>query len=330
MTEALDQVVETLIGAQRLLLMTHEHPDGDAIGSLVAMHRLLKAAGHHAPMLITEGDDPAEEYMSMVDWEQVVRSPSELGPAVTLVLLDCGNYERSPIRNLDPAGATVINIDHHHDNTRFGSLNLVDPDASCTAEIVWRIAPRLGAEIDRDTAHALYAGLITDTGRFMYSNTGPEAHRMAADLISKGVEVERMYRRIYEGIDEGKVRLLGRALSGLQRFEDGALSVVWLDRSAFDEIGALDDWTEGIVDYIRAIEGTAVAAVVREPASEPLNRRISLRASREGIDVSLIAREGGGGGHKGAAGFSSRLERDALVEFLRSHVVAQLGSRNSA
>jgi bifunctional oligoribonuclease and PAP phosphatase NrnA len=330
MNELFDQSISTIRQAESLLLMTHEHPDGDAIGSLVAMHRLLTQAGLDAPMLISDGDDPAAEYMSMVDWGKVVRVPEQLGPGVTLVLLDCGNYERSPIKDLDPAGATVINIDHHHDNTRFGSINVVDPDASCTAELVWRIAERLGAEIDLETAHALYAGLITDTGRFMYSNTGPEAHRMAADLISKGVEVERMYRRIYEGIEEGKVRLLARALSGLERFDDGSLSLVWLDRDAFDQLDASDDWTEGIVDYIRAIEGTAVAAVVREPAGDPQNRRISLRASLEGVDVSLIAREGGGGGHKGAAGFSSRLDRHELIEFLRAHVTAQIGSHKPA
>ena len=330
MIELLDQAIGTIRESSSLLLMTHEHPDGDAIGSLVAMNRLLTKAGQNAPMLITDGDDPAAEYMSMVDWGQVVRTPGEMGPGVTLVLLDCGNYERSPIKDLDPAGATVVNIDHHHDNTRFGSVNVVDPDASCTAELVWRIAERQGIEIDVDTARALYAGLITDTGRFMYSNTGPEAHRMAADLIAKGVEVERMYRRIYEGIEEGKVRLLARGLSSLERFDDGALSLVWLDRTAFDELGAADDWTEGIVDYIRAIEGTSVAAVVREPAGDPSNRRISLRASREGIDVSLIAREGGGGGHKGAAGFSSRLDREALIEFLRAHVTAQVGADTHA
>ncbi len=329
MTDGLDQITASILSAERLLLMTHEHPDGDAIGSLVAMHRLLKQAGHEAPMLITAGDDPAAEYMAMVDWDEVVRDPGNLGPDVTLVLLDCGNYERSPIKNLDPRGATVINIDHHHDNTRFGSLNLVDPAASCTAEIVWRIAERMGSEIDIETGQALYAGLITDTGRFMYSNTGPEAHRMAAALIANGVDVERMYRRIYEGIDEGKVRLLARALSGLERYEDGALSIVWLDRAAFDDLSASDDWTEGIVDYLRAIEGTAVAAVVREPANEPSNRRISLRASMDGIDVSMIAREGGGGGHKGAAGFSSRLDRDELIGFLRTHVAAQVGSNNA-
>jgi len=328
-SDSLQTAVDLILASDRLLLMTHEHPDGDAIGSLTALHRILVSIGREAPMLITEGDDPGGEYSFLVPWDQVVREVPADRDNLLMVMLDCGNYERSPVGRIEAAPATVVNIDHHHDNTRFGTINVVDAEASCTAELVWRMRAMLGGEIDDLTAQALYAGLITDTGRFMYSNTGPEAHAMAADLIERGVNVEAMYRRIYEGVAEGKVRLLATALTALERYDDGNLSLTFLDRAAFENADAADDWTEGIVDHLRAIAGTAVAAVIREPTNNPSSRRVSLRASREGVDVSEIARAGGGGGHKGAAGFSSEMHRDELVEFLRSEVAAQLSAAGS-
>lgn len=326
MSHSPEDAVSAILAQDELILMTHEHPDGDAIGSLSALHRMLVSIGRSPTMLITEGDDPADEYRFLVSWDDVVRELPDGSSGATLVLLDCGNYERSPIGSLDPSGFKVVNIDHHHDNTRFGDVNVVDPEASCTAELVWRMAPLMKAPIDALTAQALYAGLITDTGRFMYSNTGTQAHAMAADLIDRGVDVEAMYRRIYEGVDEGKVRLLGAALSKLQRFDGGTLSVTFLNREDFDGANAADEWTEGIVDHLRAIQGTAVAAVVREPEGSPDIRRVSLRASMSGIDVSVIARGGGGGGHKGAAGFSTDLGEAELIEFLRAAVSAQMAA----
>ena len=330
MTPALTELAARLTSAERLLLLTHEHPDGDAIGSLSALHRMLASVGVRSEVLVAEDDAPAAEYRFLVPWDQVRRSlPDDLS-GWTLALLDCGNRERSPLGDREPTGAFVINVDHHHDNTRFGDLDFVDPDASCTAEIVWRLREPLGATIDDIAAQALYAGLVTDTGRFMYSNTGTEAHRMAAHLIELGVPVEQMYRRIYEGVEEGRVRLLAGALAGIERHEAGALTLTWLSRDLFVGAGASDDWSEGIVDHLRAIEGTCVAAVVREPERDPSVRRVSLRAARDGVDVSLIAREAGGGGHKGAAGFSSDLPREELILFLRQAVASQVGNSTIA
>ena len=122
------------------------------------------------------------------------------------------------------------------------------------------------------------------------------------------------------------MRLLARALNSIERHQDGALTLTWLSRDDFDSASAPDDWSEGIIDHLRAIQGTAVAAVIREPKQDPTTRRISLRSARDGVDVSLIAREGGGGGHKGAAGFSSSLRRDELIVFLRVAVADQVAN----
>src|SRR3954469_987652 len=139
----------------------------------------------------------------------------------TIVFLDCGNIERNPAAGAEMDGAHVLNIDHHHDNTRFGTVNHVDDTASCTAEIVWQLMGALGLRASGDVADALYVGLVTDTGRFMYDNTGTQAHLMAADLIEAGVDVHGIYRQLYEGMPYGKLQLLARALAHVQRFDDG-------------------------------------------------------------------------------------------------------------
>ncbi len=316
MSSTLADAVAALQTEANLVLLTHEHPDGDAVGSLVGLHRVLSSAGISSQIYINPEDQPAVEYRFLLDGSAVTEQvPSQLSET-TLVILDSGNLERSAIGVSGESAKLIVNIDHHHDNTRFGAINHVDADASCTAEIVWSIANELGATIDQLAAKALYIGLVTDTGRFMYSNTGVKAHQMAADLIGSGLEPAPMFRRIYEGVPEGRAALLGRALSKVERHAEGAVSLVLLTRADFDECGAIDGWSEGIIDHLRALSGTKVAAVIREPSGSPDNRRISLRASTDEVDVSAIARAGGGGGHPGAAGFSSDLPPAELISFI--------------
>ena len=322
MSETLSAIAAALREHSNLVLLTHEHPDGDAIGSLIGLHRVLSAAGIESKVLIDPSDAPAAEYQFLIPSEGVLESLPEDLATTTLVILDSGNLERSAAGERGATAASIINVDHHHDNTRFGSINYVDANASCTAEIVWEIASELEADIDETAAKALYIGLVTDTGRFMYSNTGPAAHQMAADLISRGVETAAMFRRIYEGIPEGRAALLGRALSKLERYADGAVTLVFLTRQDFDECEAIDGWSEGIVDHLRAVEGTKIAGVIREPSNGPENRRVSLRAATDDVDVSAIARAGGGGGHPGAAGFSSSLPVAELSAFIVESAIA--------
>jgi phosphoesterase RecJ-like protein len=244
------------------------------------------------------------------------------------VFLDCGNIDRMPVDFLQAAGLHILNIDHHHDNTRFGTVNLVDPQASCTAEIVWHLAKELGAEITPRIADALYTGLVTDTGKFMYENTTPEAHRMAAELIEAGVEPHAVYRRLYEDLPFRRLQLLQRALSRVERFDGGVITIAHLLKEDYEQTGAQENDSEGVVDHMRAVEGTAVAMLVRELLSDDRNgmRKVSLRATDGRVDVSRIAREFGGGGHPQAAGFATPLPYPELVEKLRGHVREQLAA----
>jgi phosphoesterase RecJ-like protein len=323
-----DQVVTELRDAEKLLLTTHENPDGDALGSLLATHWILQQLGKDSLMYMSPDEFPLPwEYRSWT-FDGLVGAPPEDVAERTIVFLDCGNIDRMPMDFLKQDGLHVLNIDHHHDNTHFGTVNLVVPDASCTAEIVYGLAKELGAEITPPIADALYVALVTDTGRFMYENTTPEAHRMAAELIEAGVAAHDVYRRLYEDLPFRRLLLLQRALASVERHDDGAITVAHLTKHDFEETGAVETDSEGIVDHVRAVEGTAVAVLVRELLAYDREgmRKVSLRATDGRVDVSAIAREMGGGGHRQAAGFSTELPYPQLVDTLRQQVGAQLAS----
>ena len=338
-----EQVLEELRSAEKLIVVTHENVDGDALGSLIAMQEILAAQGRDCLMFIDAGEFPLPTEYQFFSLPGLVSAPPADLEQRTIVFLDCGNLERNPAQAFrredgDRAGAgggplRIVNIDHHHDNTLFGTINYVRPEASCTAEIVWELMQGLGVPATLTIAEALYVGLITDTGRFMYENTSPRAHQMAADLIGAGVDVHEIYRRVYEGIPYGKLALLARGLAKVARYDGGRLTVTELDARDFAESGAEESYSEGVIDHLRAVEGTAVAALIRERVSDNNGsgppRKVSLRASDERVDVSAIARAQGGGGHRQAAGFSTSMGWDELVEFLREAVAEQLAGTPS-
>ncbi|HUN79155.1 MAG TPA: DHH family phosphoesterase [Solirubrobacteraceae bacterium] len=322
---ARELVLERIREDSRFVLATHENVDGDALGSLLGMHGLLRALGKDALMFMADSEFPLPEEYRWVTLDGVIQAPPADIAQRTVVMLDCGNIDRNSAEVLRD-GAHLLNIDHHHDNTGFGTVNHVVPEASCTAEIIWDLMRDLGVTPDRCVAQALYVGLVTDTGRFMYESTGPAAHRMAAELISAGVDVQDIYRKLYEDLPYAKLALLGRALSQVCRFDSGELTLAALSAADFHELEALDSYSEGIVDHLRAVRDTKVAALVRELSAPERSgqRKVSLRASDDDVDVSAIARAQGGGGHRRAAGFSTTLELAELIEFLRREIATQL------
>jgi phosphoesterase RecJ-like protein len=322
-----DRIIEEIRGADKLIAVTHENPDGDALGSLVAMQQILVALGKDSLIYIDANEFPLPYEYRFLPLTGVVHNPPEDIDERTIIFLDCGNLDRTSGEGLHRAGARILNIDHHHDNTRFGTVNLVDPHASCTAEIVWDLMHGLRIKPTVTIAEALYVGLITDTGRFMYENTGPRAHLMAAELIEAGVDVHEMYRRVYEGVPYGKLALLARGLANVERYDDGRLTLSGLTAADFTESGAEESYSEGVVDHLRAVQGTAIAALVRDRIGENNGdglRKVSLRASDERVDVSRIARAQGGGGHRQAAGFTTSMPWPELVSFLRDELAQQL------
>ena len=325
-TTDLELVLDELRQADKLLLTTHENPDGDALGSLLATHQILSSLGKDSLMFMAADEFPLPHEYRYMNFNGVLNGPPGDVAERTIVFLDCGNIDRMPVDFLQQADLHILNIDHHHDNTRFGTVNLVVPDASCTAEIVWDLMRALGVEPSPTIAEALYVGLVTDTGRFMYENTGTRAHVMAAELIAAGVDVHEMYRRLYEGIPFGKLELLARGLSNVERYDDGRLTITRLSARDYAETGAAENYSEGVVDHLRSVHGTAVAGLVRDLLGDGHEgrRKVSLRATDERIDVSAIARAQGGGGHRQAAGFTTTMEWPELIAFLRREIAAQL------
>jgi len=310
-------IVEHLRSDEKFLLTTHENPDGDALGSMLGMHRLLELSGKDSVMFLAAKEFPlAVEYQFLPLEEVFHEAPADIADR-TVVFLDCGNVDRMPVEFLRSEGATVLNIDHHHDNTRFGEINLVDPTACCTAQIVWRLAHEAGVEIDQPMAEALYVGLVTDTGKFMYENTDEESHRMATEMIRCGVRPNVIYHRLYEHAPLEKLLLLARALSSIQRSENGQIATAYVSEADYRETGASETLTEGIIDSLRTLDGTRMVAVVRDrSAGEGPARKVSLRGTDPEVDVSAIARAQGGGGHPRAAGFSTDLEYGQILEVL--------------
>jgi bifunctional oligoribonuclease and PAP phosphatase NrnA len=327
LTSDIDRVADAIRAGDRFLLTTHENPDGDALGSLLAMHRILETLGKDSVMFLAAKEFPLPVEYRFLPLEEVFHEPPADIADRVVIFLDCGNIDRMPVDFLQNAHNKVINVDHHHDNTRFGSINLVDVEASCTAEIVYDLSGLLDVPLTPEIANALYVGLVTDTGKFMYENTNARSHRMAAGLIEAGVQVNEVYRRLYEHAPLEKLRLLSRALEGITLRDGGRLAVTYISSEDYAVTGASEALTEGIIDHLRTIDGALVAAVVRDQADGGrAARKVSMRSTDGQVDVSAIARLHGGGGHRRAAGFGTDLEFEQVVDFLIGEIDSQLGS----
>ena len=325
LTSDIDRVADAIRAGDRFLLTTHENPDGDALGSLLAMHRILEALGKDSVMFLAAKEFPLPVEYRFLPLEEVFHEPPADIADRVVIFLDCGNIDRVPAGFLQNGQNKVINVDHHHDNTRFGTINLVDVEASCTAEILYDISGLLDVRLTPEMANALYVGLVTDTGKFMYENTDARSHLMSAGLIEAGVQVNEIYRRLYEHAPVEKLKLLARALDGIVLRDDGRLAITYISTEDYTATGASEALTEGIIDHLRTIDGTLVAAVVRDQADGGrAERKVSMRSTDGQVDVSAIARVHGGGGHRRAAGFGTDLEYEQVMEFLIGEIESQL------
>ena len=318
----LTAVADAIREHDHFVITTHENPDGDALGSLLGAKLALDQLGKDSVMVL-HGDAPLPgEYGFMPLAGLSRRWPDDVAERV-LLALDCANESRIADPEVLGRVPLSIDVDHHHDNTRFGQINLIVPDASSTGEVLRDLLGELGVELTPDIAEALYIALVTDTGRFQYTNTTPKALRLAAELVEAGADVHRVFQGVYESVQFAKLKLLARALERAQIYEGGRIVVSYLLRTDFAEVGAAEPYSEGVIDYLRAVEGADMAVLIREPPRESgPTRRVSLRASVDELDVSAIARKSGGGGHRQAAGFSSEASIEEITEFVRREFLA--------
>jgi bifunctional oligoribonuclease and PAP phosphatase NrnA len=321
----LSAVVDAIRGHDRFVITTHENPDGDALGSLLAAKVAFDQLGKDSVMVLHSDAPLPGEYLFMPLAGLRRRWPDDVSERV-LVALDCANESRIADPDILGRVPLSLDIDHHHDNTRFGDINLVEATASSTGEVLRNVLRELGVELTPSIAEPLYIALVTDTGRFQYTNTTPKALRLAAELVEAGADVHRVFQGVYESVQFAKLKLLARALERAQVYEGGRIVISYLLRTDFADVGAAEPYSEGIIDYLRAVEGADMAVLIREPPREDgPTRRVSLRASIDELDVSAIARKSGGGGHRQAAGFSSEASIEEITEFVRREFAAARG-----
>jgi phosphoesterase RecJ-like protein len=325
-TSDLLAVADALRSHDRFLLVTHENPDGDALGSLLAMKLALDSLGKDSEMYLY-GDAPLPREYGFMPLEGIRREPPDDAGERVLVALDCANEQRiGPDLTLLEDAPLTLDIDHHHDNSRFGGLNLVVGDASSTGEVLRDLFAELDVELTPEIAEAIYIAVVTDTGRFQY-NTTSETLRLAAELVDAGADVHRVFQGVYGSVEFAKLKLLARALERAQVYEGGRLVVSYLTRIDFTELNLAEAYSEGIIDYLRAVEGAEMVALIREPPRrEGPPRRVSLRASLDELDVSAIARKSNGGGHRQAAGFSSGGSVEEITDFIHREFLAATGA----
>jgi len=297
------EVASALRGATRVCLACHEKPDGDAVGSLLALSLVLRRLGAETyPSWSAASVEAVAPYAWLPGKDHLVQV-SDMPPDVPVfVAVDCGAAERlGELEEIARRAPCLINIDHHPGNDDFGHLNVVVPAASSTAELVASLAEALGVELDRDIATCLYVGVVTDTGRFQYANSSPHTLRLAASLLEHGVPAPIIAQELFESAPFGFLKLVGRLLERATLYEEERFIYSWLQRSDLDETGVTPQETDGLIDAIRSTRAADVAALFKQQLDG--SYRVSLRS--KGPSVGVIARARGGGGHELASGFTA-------------------------
>jgi len=288
---------------EEFLILAHVDPDGDAIGSCLALAMGLRTAGKRA-VIVNESPLP-ESLRFLPGWEEV-RLPAEVARVFQGVfVLDCSSVDRvgTGARALLGPDAEVANIDHHAANDHFGNPRLVNTEASATAELVFEVLEACGIPIGTEAAECLYAGIASDTGAFRFANTTPRALRLAARLVERGAKPAFTADALYGRKSAGSLRILGLALSSLESRAGGQIGVLSIPHDMFARAGATPEEADGIVQFAKSLNGARVGVLILESA--PGETKLSFRSDGS-VDVNQVASRFGGGGHKNASGAKVR------------------------
>jgi phosphoesterase RecJ-like protein len=300
MTDPSQQIAALFRSQNSFLVLTHYRPDGDAVGSQLALVLLLKGIGKTVEAW--NDDEVPTKFRFLPHTDLITRPPAEAKDFDVVIAIDTSTWQRvgtaaQRIRNKKH----FVNIDHHVSNEKFADINWIVPEAPAAGQIAFDFIKRAGFTLTREIATCLFAAISTDTGSFAYANTTAESLRVAAELVDTGLNVGEICRHVYESYPYARLMLLQKALAQLQLADRKRVAYTWVTTEMFEESGAKREDTEGLIDYARAIEGVVVA-VLFEETREAGKIRISLRSKHAKIDVNSVARHFGGGGHREAAG----------------------------
>lgn len=314
-----DHAVKALKEADNVALACHVNPDGDALGSLFAASLGLKQLGKTVHPSFGNGPVEIPFSYSFLPGSGLLVQPGDVPQTDLFLALDCGAGHRlASLEKLAQNALTTINVDHHPGNDNFGRYNIVITTVSSTAEIVTRLLQDLGVELDEEIATCLYVGIVTDTGRFQYSNSTPDTLKLAADLLSLGVDAPRIAQEVYESAPFGYLKLTGRVLERAVLHERERFVYSFITRADLVETGVAPDETDGLIDLVRSTRAADVAAMFKEQNDGAW--RVSLRS--KGPSVGFLARKRGGGGHELAAGFTAAGDLKATAQELVADLAA--------
>jgi bifunctional oligoribonuclease and PAP phosphatase NrnA len=311
------KIISKIKESNKIAIMSHIMPDGDNVGSSLALYNTLKKLGKDVHFILD--DDIPKVYKFLKNSDKVER-PSQYEHFDAVIALDCGDAGRLGKSRLYLENNFVINIDHHISNDEFGNLNMVDPNAAATAEIVYQIIKILGVAMDKEISEFLYIAIVTDTGQFQYSNTTFKTHQIAGELINNGVNVSLMFERVYQNSSKEKVMLMKTALDTLEFYHNDSISCITLTLKQMEDINAMDMDSDGIINLARDIECVEAAIFLKELEQGKI--KVGLR-SKKVIDMAAIALQFGGGGHVRAAGCTLHGTMEEIKEKILEAIIAE-------
>lgn len=316
--------IDKIEGLDDIVIATHVMPDGDGLGSMLALTHYLRRTGK--TVYPTWGGTPnvPEAYRFLPEADTIVDPADVCKEGHLFIAVDCATLDRlGTLKKCYENAASVINIDHHRDNERYGEIDLIYGGASSCCELVFELIEllcgRSGLSVDKDEALCLYTGVVTDTGRFQYSSTNPDTFRVASDLLKRGVDPSYIFRNVYENTSAGRLRLAGTAYARTAIEPDVGLAWTYITKKDFSDTSTTPEDSEDIINALRAVKDIDVALIVKETGG---GKRASLRSTGV-IDVATIAEDFGGGGHTLAAGFTSSDTVEAIVERVKELIREQ-------
>jgi phosphoesterase RecJ-like protein len=316
----LREIVDAICVRQRFVLSSHARPDGDSIGSQLAMAYALRALGKEVAVVNADAAPPP--LMQFPGVPEITVAPAVDGPYDAAIIMECSDLARTGVSGLDRS--FVINIDHHPGNTGYGQINWFDSTAAACGEMVFDLIRALGVPLSKDIATHIYLAILTDTGSFHYSSISPRTFDMCREALEAGVDPVLVARNVYDSNNMGRLKLFGAVLSAMQIDQTGRIAIVYLDHEMAREAGGTYEDTEGLINLPLTVK--EIQAVVFFKQVEGDEYRVSLR-SKGDIDIGGVAKEFGGGGHKNASGCTVNGAIDALQKLFIEKIENAIGLR---